>query len=969
VRSACTYNPLADDVTLTTSSTPAFYQFAQTSAYWSAVAVRPWLNEDWDIAAYSGTAADPTCVSGVLASSTGGVNVLDLVIADFNHTPTGTYYIGVNQYSGSNPAQVQWDDGPDLIGVNGAAVAATLNHSDLIRVYDVFLTAGVNYNFDFYPGGGTGSHMLLFRNTGGGTYWSGRSGAILDLTGPGTLNAPANGYYGVVVTNDLGYNNLTFTLGITTSGSGCGPITTLPDHASFNIAPANAHYAVDYESSYWQGVAILANSGDWDLTMYGQPSGNTSPTCFAAAIGGSTAGAGAVDLVVGDFNTTPFGWSFALPAVFSGAGNCQVQNTGSEGYIGINDDPILYNVTSSTVAQMHDVHLVAGHTYAIYFSIPNPGLTMLLFANTGGGAYFAGRAAAVLSTTTSTTYTAPVTGYYGIAVVNDGATSNAYSLGVGDCSQVTPLANGSFQNGFTRNSYFSFHQTDAYWTAVAVRNTYVDWDLTVNADSVSSPMPACATTPLATSSLVPPAVDFVVGDFNHDAPGTYYVHAHQYTTGSVNPGQVQWDSGPDLILPDSHYGVGRTTSISDLIGCWDVRLTAGQTYQFILGHNGGANLHLLLFRNAGGGTYWANRASAEFSTATTQTYAAPSSGYYGVVVVNDDGTNDDYSIQVETCSPVTALPPPPGSVLSPLNEGAGFVSFNQPNAFWCPVAVRAVLQPLYDWDLTAYSAPNGGPIGTCMNGSLASSAAGFGITDFVVGDFNYVSTGTWYARGEVFVGISQGEFQYFPSSQILPVNGAHQVRTKPADFLVESWDGLLTAGQQYSVFFSHDPDLDAKVCVFPSTGGAFWGGRASAMLETSHSATFTATTSGYYGIVVVNDGGSGTFNIGLNSGTTAVDESPLPERTMLEAISPNPGRAGMRFAYALHEPGAVSFDVVDMLGRIVSRLDPGEKSAGEWSETWAATDGSGQALHPGIYFVRMHAGGQIIGTRKLTLLE
>jgi flagellar hook assembly protein FlgD len=77
----------------------------------------------------------------------------------------------------------------------------------------------------------------------------------------------------------------------------------------------------------------------------------------------------------------------------------------------------------------------------------------------------------------------------------------------------------------------------------------------------------------------------------------------------------------------------------------------------------------------------------------------------------------------------------------------------------------------------------------------------------------------------------------------------------------------------------------------------------------------------------------------------------------------------MHFAYALHEGASVSFDVLDMAGRVVSRLEPGEKAAGEWSEAWRATDGAGQALHAGIYFVRMRTGGRVIGTRKITLLE
>ena len=66
----------------------------------------------------------------------------------------------------------------------------------------------------------------------------------------------------------------------------------------------------------------------------------------------------------------------------------------------------------------------------------------------------------------------------------------------------------------------------------------------------------------------------------------------------------------------------------------------------------------------------------------------------------------------------------------------------------------------------------------------------------------------------------------------------------------------------------------------------------------------------------------------MNTGTTAVDGAAPPSRDELRSISPNPGRAGMRFDYALHDGGEVAFDVIDMAGRRVSRFEPGQKTAG-----------------------------------------
>ena len=68
----CVYNTLTGDVTQTATTDPTLYQFTQAQVYWSAVAVRPHTGDDWDITVFSATAADPTCVTNALASSTAG---------------------------------------------------------------------------------------------------------------------------------------------------------------------------------------------------------------------------------------------------------------------------------------------------------------------------------------------------------------------------------------------------------------------------------------------------------------------------------------------------------------------------------------------------------------------------------------------------------------------------------------------------------------------------------------------------------------------------------------------------------------------------------------------------------------------------------------------------------------------------------------------------------------------------------
>jgi hypothetical protein len=321
---------------------------------------------------------------------------------------------------------------------------------------------------------------------------------------------------------------------------------------------------------------------------------------------------------------------------------------------------------------------------------------------------------------------------------------------------------------------------------------------------------------------------------------------------------------------------------------------------------------------------------------------------------------------VKTCDPPVALSPAPAVLAA--TAPATFVQFSPSTPFWTPVAVRPDNVP-EDWDLFTYSTGTGGGAGTCFTGALANSSLPFGKTDYVVGDFNYNPLGTYYAIAQHWTGIAGSRVQWFPGAQSLPAGGAHAVRTTPGSFLVESWDALLVGGAPYTLLFSHDVAFDVKASVFPSMGGVRWVGRGGALFETGSSVSFTAPSSGWAGIVVVSDGGAGSFDIALANGTLAAGATPPPASDALGAISPNPGRGGMRFDFALHDPAAVSFEVMDMAGRVVSRLEPLSRGAGSWSEAWTARDARGRPLAAGLYFVRMRVGDRTVGMRKLTLLE
>jgi hypothetical protein len=189
----------------------------------------------------------------------------------------------------------------------------------------------------------------------------------------------------------------------------------------------------------------------------------------------------------------------------------------------------------------------------------------------------------------------------------------------------------------------SFTQTDPAWTAVGVRANSGDWEIEVNSSPSGGPPGTCQSGYLASSVRTPPTVDFVVGDFNPggNLPGTYYARPFRLP-GASTVAAVEWDSGANTITVGSQP-IHRGTDASDVLEIWDVFLTAGQTYGVFFSHGGAADVKVMIFRNPGG-TYWAPRDSAVYQKSGHGNYTAPATGWYGVVVVNDNGGSGYYDL-------------------------------------------------------------------------------------------------------------------------------------------------------------------------------------------------------------------------------------------------------------------------------------------------------------------------------------
>jgi len=91
---------------------------------------------------------------------------------------------------------------------------------------------------------------------------------------------------------------------------------------------------------------------------------------------------------------------------------------------------------------------------------------------------------------------------------------------------------------------------------------------------------------------------------------------------------------------------------------------------------------------------------------------------------------------------------------------------------------------------------------------------------------------------------------------------------------------------------------------------------------------------------------------------------PLPLRTDILSVYPNPVRRTFSLEYATGEAGAVEVEVFDVAGRRVLSKSTAFMRAGTRSEVFDAS-----SLSAGVYFVRLRAAAGTTATRKFVVLR
>ena len=128
-------------------------------------------------------------------------------------------------------------------------------------------------------------------------------------------------------------------------------------------------------------------------------------------------------------------------------------------------------------------------------------------------------------------------------------------------------------------------------------------------------------------------------------------------------------------------------------------------------------------------------------------------------------------------------------------------------------------------------------------------------------------------------------------------------------------------------------------------------------------------TSPHFYVVQFSDthGNLSGFSAEVSPNVTGVPPANGP-LTAITRIYPNPFNPRTRVAFSLREPGAVSLDLFAADGRFVRSLLNGSRAAGAHEVLWDGIDSRGGRAPSGLYFLRLHSGGQT-DTQKLLLVK
>ncbi len=142
--------------------------------------------------------------------------------------------------------------------------------------------------------------------------------------------------------------------------------------------------------------------------------------------------------------------------------------------------------------------------------------------------------------------------------------------------------------------------------------------------------------------------------------------------------------------------------------------------------------------------------------------------------------------------------------------------------------------------------------------------------------------------------------------------------------------------------------------------------------------TLTVDLVGYNGVQQMINvapsqfGLSQDFSLGITTSVSGARD--VPQVYALQQNYPNPFNPSTRISFSLPQGGAVTLNVFNLLGQLVTTLVNGPMTAGTHEAVWDGRDAAGRVLSSGVYFYRIDVkgvggGAAYAAMRKMVLLK
>lgn len=266
-----------------------YYRFSPED-FWNVVGVRSPGDGDYDLALFNGSAFSNPAGHVLLEAST-SESIVDYIVIDGNHAPSANVYPEVSQLSGNGSYGIEWATSDDLVDADGIYGPYNMTSSQVVRVWNSWLTEGVRIYFALKPISGEADLGMALHDTdpaSASSWYQGASQRVVaaDSSGAGgdeymSYETTSSDILGLVVWNNSASSTSSFYLYVDTTAP-TGSISINDGAAYTDVTGVSLELqASDIETgvsemrfsngSDWTGWETYTTSKTWTL-----PSGDGS---------------------------------------------------------------------------------------------------------------------------------------------------------------------------------------------------------------------------------------------------------------------------------------------------------------------------------------------------------------------------------------------------------------------------------------------------------------------------------------------------------------------------------------------------------------------------------------------------------------------------------------------------------------------------------------------------------------------